>query len=138
MEALAKFLVKIPKLIALGKMEGRMARTNQAKRNGLTSILRALIRGWFKMNLNFACLYQSACSVSLEYFILSWLVGWLVGFTRVVNWFVNTFIGICCIQSYMSPTVSNIFVVNEIHTIQFPCSILNTYSFDLVMIYSFL
>jgi len=56
MEVLAKFLVKIPKVRALGKMEGQMVRINQAKRNGSTSILRArvLIRSWFK--IYFICL----------------------------------------------------------------------------------
>jgi hypothetical protein len=54
MEVRAKFLVKIPKVRALGKMEGQMERINQAKRNGSTLILRVrarvlLIRSLFKI-----------------------------------------------------------------------------------------
>lgn len=47
MEVLAKFLVKIPKVRAPGKMVGQMAGINQAKRNGSTLILKVqvLIRG---------------------------------------------------------------------------------------------
>lgn len=113
MGLLAKFPVKIPKVRALGKMEGQMERINQAKRNGSTWILRVLIRSWFKMlfilllswnillkcglfshgvKLIAACGYFD-CSVCLHCFSFAW-------FHRVANWLVYLFIGMWCSQRY--------------------------------------